>query len=85
MTRAQAKQIPELGNFLQQSLDQISFDSINDPDLLSESDWYWKRILLRLRAKVGFDVPFFADLKVVPELELVWQRNSPEGWQDYKP
>ena len=51
----------------------------------SNEQWYFQNFFLRIRARWGFDVPGFAKFHVVPELELVWQRPTPEGWGSYKP
>ena len=51
----------------------------------SAESWYFRRFLMRIRAKFGFEVPLLAELKVVPEVELFFQKDLPQGWDTYKP
>ena len=47
--------------------------------------WYLKRLRVRVQAKAGVEVPFLSKLEIVPEIELLWQRENPEGLAGYKP
>lgn len=47
--------------------------------------WYLDQFSLRIRAQVGFEVEGFLAFQVVPEMELIWQRSSPEGYATFKP
>jgi hypothetical protein len=51
----------------------------------SDSRWFLRRFWVRVRPKATFAVPGFAKLEISPELELLWQRELPEGWTTYKP
>ncbi len=48
-------------------------------------DWFLRRFWLRLRAKAGVDIPGLAEFDVIPEVEMLWENEVPEGWAIYKP
>ena len=39
--------------------------------------FYFRRFLLLIQAKVGFDIEL-GKIELVPEIELVWQRSAPQ-------
>ncbi len=47
--------------------------------------YFFRRFWLRLRPRVERDVPFLAGFSVIGELELLWEKPVPEGWETYKP
>ncbi len=47
--------------------------------------YFFRRFWLRLRPKVGLKVPGFATFEVIPEVEMLWEKEAPEGWETYKP
>ena len=47
--------------------------------------WFFRRFFLRLRPQIALDIPAFANLKLIPEVELIWERSYPDGWETYKP
>lgn len=51
----------------------------------SSEGYFFRRFWLRLRPKVDRDIPFLAGFSVIGELELLWEKQSPAGWQIYKP
>ena len=46
--------------------------------------WYLNQFMIRLRAPVGFVVTGLTTFLIIPEVEFVWQRATPEGWTNYK-
>ncbi len=50
-----------------------------------EDDLYLANFWLRLRTRVGFRIPGFLNLEVIPQLQLNWQKSPPLGWELYKP
>ncbi len=94
---AQAEIIPELRDFISGEIETIS-QAINDSsgnggeassDEVANGDqdqemMFFRRFLIRIRAMVGFDQQF-GKIQVLPEVELVWQRDFKEGWSGYKP
>lgn len=56
-----------------------------DNDASCEDYWFLRRFLLRLRPQVALDLVGFGNLKLMPEVELVWERTYPDGWETYKP
>ena len=76
---ANADQYKKLTEFVNDNVSQIS-QAINstagDEPMGFGGDYEFKRFFLRIQAKVGFDLPPFAKLTVVPELELVFQKEN---------
>jgi hypothetical protein len=70
---------------MQESVDQCTLDrAVESSDDPSEN-WFYRRFWIRVRAKAAFQVPGLAKLEIVPETELLWERELPEGWAAYKP
>lgn len=51
----------------------------------SEEAYYMRRFWFRIRAKFGIEVPGFADFEVIPDLEMLWEKEPPNGWEIYHP
>lgn len=52
----------------------------------SEDDAFiFRRFWLRLRPRVGLHVPGFATFDVIPEVEMLWEKDLPDGWETYRP
>src|SRR4029079_19121121 len=51
----------------------------------TQQRWFLRNFWLRTRATVGYQVPALLKLEIVPELELLWQRDYPTDWGTYKP
>ncbi len=51
-----------------------SLEDMNAADP-SQRDWLLKRFMLRIQAMFGFEVPFLASLRVVPEVEIIAERK----------
>lgn len=51
----------------------------------NQEKWILKNLYLRVRAKLGFEIPVFAKFQVIPEMEILWQKPNPSGWDNYKP
>ena len=86
---ARASVLPELTQHLNEMLDAAD-GAVNSCELAeSESsvggEWYYRRFWLRFRPRVAVAIPGVAKLEIVPELETLWQRDLPEGWEPYKP
>lgn len=47
--------------------------------------WTLQNFWLRMRPRGGFDMPGIGEALLIPELELLWQRDLPEGWELYTP
>jgi hypothetical protein len=54
-------------------------------DSRAAHDWWFRRIWVRSRPKVGIEIPGIAKSRIVPELDLLWDRPMPSGWTGYKP
>ena len=50
-----------------------------------EEEFYLRRFWMRVRAKVGIQIPVLAKFEVIPEIEMLWERPLPEGWKPYHP
>ena len=77
----------EIKNFEQQlaATDAAVCSADEDLTRATEDSWYFRRFWLRVRPKFSFGVPGLTALEIVPELELLWQRDLPDGWKTYKP
>ncbi len=54
-------------------------------DRRSDDDaYFFRRFWLRLRPRVERDIPFLAGFSVIPELEMLFEKPAPEGWEMYK-
>lgn len=88
---ASAAELPDLTRHLSEILESttaaVENSGAEGGAPLSESDerWFCRRFTLRLRPKASFAIPGFAKLEIVPEVEMVWQRALPTGWETYKP
>lgn len=73
-----AKPVSELTKFTETEIATLT-DAINEAqrDETPQRDWAFRRFLLRIAAKVGFDIEVIK-LEVIPELELVWQKQASE-------
>ena len=58
--------------------------SESNPNIVAE-DWMLRRFWLRVRAKFGIEVPGLAEFDVIPEVEMLWENQTPEGYEIYKP
>ncbi len=75
---AQGKQYKELTQFIDESTTQVAeaLELSGRGDSLELGGKYeFKRFLIRLTAKVGFDVEV-AKIELIPELELVFQKEK---------
>src|SRR4051812_8074167 len=81
---AHAGSIPELVNTLRQGMEWIEVSMDGEGACKADDAWYLRRFWLRLRPKATFTLP---GLKVtlVPEVELLLERDYPDGWVTYKP
>ena len=85
-----AEPTAELTRFMEREIDTIetAMSQAQPPAKPSdekEESWYFKTFMFRLRANAGVDIKGIGKFLVVPELELVWLRELPEGWKTYKP
>ena len=73
-----AAPIPELVNFFEQEV--VSLDEAMPVCKSGEAQaWYLRNFWLRIRGKYGFQIPEFATLQIIPEVEMLWQRDWPEA------
>lgn len=93
MGEARAEAVPELVQYLQSEISAMSQAVTSPAHELNEEagveeeneSWYFQNLFLRLRPYFGVDVPIFAKFRVVPEVEMVFQRPIPQGWKSYRP
>ncbi len=86
-TSAQAG-VLSLTDFVTQEVDSMdyAFDELNrDVDGKPQEDYFFRRFWLRLRPKVGLTAAGFANLEIIPEIEMLWEKDTPDGWEIYKP
>lgn len=83
---ARAEPIPELENYLSSVIEKAD-DAVMAKQTVGapSEDWFFRRFLLRLRLSAGLSVPLLFKVKIIPEVELVWDRDLAEGWSTYKP
>lgn len=53
-------------------------------DHSSDDAYFFRRFWLRLRPRVERDIPWLAGFSVIPELEMLFEKQTPEGWEIYK-
>lgn len=54
-------------------------------DRRSDDDaYFFRRFWLRLRPRVERDIPWLAGFSVIPDLEMLFEKPAPEGWDMYK-
>lgn len=51
----------------------------------TNEDWLLRNFWIRLRAKVGVSITGIANVDLVPDAEILWQRPLPKGWSNYQP
>ncbi|MEO5970760.1 MAG: hypothetical protein ABIQ95_12610 [Bdellovibrionia bacterium] len=51
----------------------------------NEESWYFQNFWLRVRLPLGFSIPSLVNFQIIPELELLFRRDIPAGWQKYHP
>jgi hypothetical protein len=50
-----------------------------------DEEFFLRRFWLRVRAKFGIEVPGLAEFDVIPEVEMLWEKQTPEGYEIYRP
>lgn len=51
----------------------------------ADEEYFFRRFWLRLRGKVGIQLPGIYNLQVIPEMEMLFERTLPDGYTGYKP
>ncbi|MDZ4661409.1 MAG: hypothetical protein SGJ18_07280 [Pseudomonadota bacterium] len=76
----------KFSNFLRDNINSAE-SALNENLLEGESDEmnYFRRFMVRLKGRFGIEVPWIASFTINPEVELVFIREYPEGWETYKP
>ena len=84
---AEAKRIRGLERFLEREISSVqeAVERSETDQVARPTGWYLRRFLFRIKSPVGIDIPFLAKFQIVPEVEMLWQRDYPEGWGSYKP
>jgi hypothetical protein len=91
---SRAEQVPALSQMFEEQLSSMETAIAAAPEagLMTsgatdspEDAWYFRTFLLRTRFQAGFQIPGFVKFVVVPEVEMVWQRDFPDGWGAYAP
>ena len=80
-----ADSLPELTRYLKAELESASRALDEADDTAVNEAYFLRRWLVRVQAPFGIKVPWVAKFQIVPEVELVWQRQYPDGWNEYKP
>lgn len=80
-----------LSDFFEQevySLDQAVQEVPSDVALVTgetkDDGYFFRRFWLRLRPRVERDIPGLASFAIIPEVQLLWEKQTPEGWELYK-
>lgn len=75
---ASAMPISQLSNYLNQELRQIgtALDNADEQNATDNGAWSVKNFYLRLQATVGFSLPNFLSVDLVPQVELVFHRRD---------
>lgn len=76
---------PTLGEWITSEVDS-QVEEINNAEEAPATmvqGWYFNKLRVRLRAKVGLDL--LAKFEVKPYIELHFKRGNPEGFTSYKP
>ncbi len=78
-----------LSGFLSQEITSLD-NAFNEVGAMDEAharndDFFLRRFWLRLRPRAGLKVPGFATFEVVPEVEMLWEKETPDGWEIYRP
>lgn len=79
----------DLSSYLDQQLTMMETSGAQQlpaPQVSPDDDsaFFLKRFWLRVRPKAIFSLPGVVKLQVIPELEMLWERPTPEGWTGYK-
>lgn len=77
-SRAGSAEIPELTRFVSDEISTMSraVESGGDgADTPSRVAFYFRQFAVRVRASVGIEVPWIVSFAIVPEVELVWNRE----------
>jgi len=56
---------------------------ISDHNVENEG-YFFRRFWFRSRPRVERDIPWLAGFSVIAELELLFEKQTPEGWEIYK-
>jgi hypothetical protein len=63
----------------------LKLASVHTSSSQTEDGYFLRRFWLRVRPYVDIEVPGFAGFEVIPEVEMLWEKNTPEGWEIYRP
>lgn len=77
--------MPELTKYLKTEIENASRSLDEAGTEVADEAYFLRRWLIRVQAPFGIKVSWIAKFQIVPEVELVWQRQYPDGWTDYKP
>lgn len=67
----------ELGKTEAEQANQTTVPSVEESYFLR---WFWQRV----RPYVGISIPELATFQIIPEGELLWDKQAPEGWEIYR-
>lgn len=91
---AMANELPSynsIGEFVNAEMDTQSnymseYEGISDNEMTADgSSFYMNLIRVRIRGKIGLEVPLFSSFEIKPMLELRWKRKLPSDMVKYKP
>jgi len=77
-------EISSVDEAVRNELSQVESEQLQRQHSKDES-YFLRRFWLRIRPRVGIDIPGLADFEIIPETELLWEKQAPEGWEIYRP
>ncbi|MEO5971557.1 MAG: hypothetical protein ABIQ95_16655 [Bdellovibrionia bacterium] len=69
---------PEMGQELKDVSEPSRIEGLNDFFL-------FKNLWVRIRPRVIFGLPGMATIQIIPDVEMLWQKQNPTGWVIYRP
>jgi hypothetical protein len=76
--------VPELAEQVKSGLAWIESSMDTESACTTQDEWYFRRVWLRLRPRAVFQLPALK-LSLIPEVEILLERDYPDGWSAYKP
>lgn len=76
---AHAEKVPQLTKFVNEEVVNLSDSIERENSITKEAElnpkFTFKQFLIRVQMAVGIEVPWTATLQIVPEIELLWEKN----------
>lgn len=90
LRRSEASPVDSLTQFIEEELTTLDAAVQSSPTeslITSTTDdemYFFRRFWFRFRGRVERDIPGLAGFAIVPEIEMLWEKQLPEGWETYK-